>query len=44
MLNHTLIIVIGIFLFAMVTAGLYAVGLRKKVTENERVGRCVCGV
>ena len=30
MLNHTLIIVIGIFLFAMVTAGLYAVGLRKR--------------
>lgn len=37
MLNHTLIIVIGIFLFALVTAGLYAVGLRKKVTENERM-------
>ena len=37
MLNHTLTIIIDVFLFALVTAVLYAIGLRKKVTEDERL-------
>lgn len=36
-MSHTLVLIITIFLFAVVTALLYMIGLRKKVTENERL-------
>lgn len=36
-MNQTVIIVIGVILFALVTAGIYAVGLRKKIHEEERL-------
>ena len=36
-MNQTLIIVIGVILFALATAVLYAIGLRKKMNEEERL-------
>lgn len=36
-MSHTLILIITVLLFAIVTAILYMIGLRKKVTENERL-------
>lgn len=36
-MNHTLILIIAILMFAVITAILYMIGLRKKVTENERL-------
>lgn len=36
-MSHTLILIITVLLFAVVTAILYMIGLRKKVTENERL-------
>jgi UDP-N-acetyl-D-mannosaminuronic acid transferase (WecB/TagA/CpsF family) len=36
-MNHTLYIVISILLFAVATAVLYVIGLRKKLRENENL-------
>lgn len=36
-MNQTVIIVIGVILFALATAVLYAIGLRKKMNEEERL-------
>ncbi len=36
-MSHTLILITTVLLFAFVTAILYMIGLRKKVTENERL-------
>ena len=36
-MRQTLVIIMGIFLFAVITAILYLIGLRKKMTENQRL-------
>lgn len=36
-MNHTLYIIIGILLFAVASATLYVIGLRKKMHENENL-------
>lgn len=36
-MRQTLVIIMGIFLFAVITAVLYLIGLRKKMTENQRL-------
>lgn len=36
-MGYTLYMIIGVLLFAVATAALYAIGLRKKVTEEQRL-------
>ena len=36
-MNHTLIIIIGVLLFAIATATLYVIGTQKKIHEDERL-------
>lgn len=36
-MNHTLILIIAVLMFAFITSALYIIGLRKKMTENERL-------
>lgn len=36
-MSETLYIIIGVLLFAVATAALYVIGLRKKVNEDERL-------
>ena len=36
-MRQTLVIIMGIFMFAVITAILYLIGLRKKMTENQRL-------
>ncbi len=36
-MNHTLYIIISVLLFAVATAVLYVIGLRKKMRENENL-------
>lgn len=36
-MNHTLILIIAILMFAVITSALYIIGLRRKMTEDERL-------